>query len=113
MPGSGYDAFPSGHTSMAFSIATVYAKMYDDYLAVPVIAYSAASLVGLSRLTEHAHWASDVFVGAVLGYCCGNQAVKTYRHSCNPQEPKRTAYVLNYNLDYSNGNFLANINLKF
>jgi hypothetical protein len=73
-----YDAFPSGHTATAFSIATVFATQYNEYKVVPVIFYSAATLVGISRLTEHEHWASDVFVGALLGYLSGKQVVQHY-----------------------------------
>jgi membrane-associated phospholipid phosphatase len=77
-PGSSFDSFVSGHTATAFSIATVFALQYKDIKAVPIISYTAASLVGISRLTEHAHWASDVFAGAVLGYVCGRQVVSHY-----------------------------------
>lgn len=77
-PGSSFDAFPSGHTATAFSIATVFALEYKDKPAIPIISYSAATLVGISRLTEHEHWASDVFVGALLGYVCGKQVVSHY-----------------------------------
>jgi membrane-associated phospholipid phosphatase len=77
-PVSEFDAFPSGHTATAFSIATVIATQYNDKKAIPVICYTAASLVGLSRLTEHQHWASDVFVGGLMGYLCGKQVVKHF-----------------------------------
>lgn len=77
-PGSSFDAFPSGHTATAFSIATVFALQYKDKPAIPIISYSAATLVGISRLTEHEHWASDVFAGALLGYLCGKQVVSNY-----------------------------------
>ena len=77
-PVSAFDAFPSGHTATAFSIATVFATQYKDIKVVPVICYSAATLVGISRLIEHEHWASDVFVGGILGYLCGKQVVKQY-----------------------------------
>jgi hypothetical protein len=77
-PVSSFDAFPSGHTATAFSIATVFATQYKDIKAIPVICYSAATLVGISRLTEHEHWASDVFVGGIIGYLCGKQVVKHY-----------------------------------
>jgi membrane-associated phospholipid phosphatase len=70
-----FDAFPSGHTAAAFSMATVFALQYRDTKVIPVICYSAATLVGISRLTEHAHWASDVFVGGLIGYVCGKQVV--------------------------------------
>jgi membrane-associated phospholipid phosphatase len=77
-PVSAFDAFPSGHTATAFSIATVFATQYKDIKAIPVICYSAATLVGISRLTEHEHWASDVFVGGIMGYLCGKQVVNQY-----------------------------------
>ncbi|CAN5391665.1 hypothetical protein BH11BAC1_BH11BAC1_29070 [soil metagenome] len=70
-----FDAFPSGHTSTAFAIAGVFAMQYSDRPAIPIIAYSLASLVGVSRMIEHTHWASDVFVGAWAGYLCAKQVV--------------------------------------
>jgi hypothetical protein len=70
-----FDAFPSGHTGAAFAIATVFAKRYKDSKAVPVIVYSLATLVGVSRFVEHDHWASDVFLGGVIGYFCGKEVV--------------------------------------
>jgi membrane-associated phospholipid phosphatase len=80
-----YDAFPSGHTATAFSIATVFASQYNDTRAIPILSFSVASLVGISRLTEHEHWSSDVFVGALIGYLCGKQVVghfnKTHQNS--------------------------------
>lgn len=75
---SSFDAFPSGHTAAAFSIATVFASQYSDTKVIPIISYSMATLVGVSRLTEHAHWASDVFVGGLIGYICGKQVVNRY-----------------------------------
>ena len=72
---SSFDAFPSGHTAAAFSIATVFATRYNSTAAVPIISYSMATLVGVSRLTEHQHWVSDVFVGGLLGFACGKQVV--------------------------------------
>lgn len=84
-PVSAFDAFPSGHTATAFSIATVFAMQYKDKKAIPVICYSAATLVGISRLTEHEHWASDVFVGGLLGYLCGRQVVNHYNKTHQDQ----------------------------
>jgi len=73
-----FDAFPSGHTATAFSIATVFASQYNDIKGVPLFCYTAATAVGMSRLTEHEHWASDVFVGALLGYLSGKQVVRHF-----------------------------------
>jgi hypothetical protein len=76
--GFAFDAFPSGHTATAFSIATVFALQYNDTKLIPVLFYSGATAVGISRMTEHEHWASDVFVGALLGYLSGKQVVKHF-----------------------------------
>jgi membrane-associated phospholipid phosphatase len=48
---------------------------------VPVLSYSAATLVGITRLTEHEHWASDVFVGGLIGYLCGKQVVSRFNET--------------------------------
>ncbi len=94
-PGSSFDAFPSGHTATAFSIATVFATQYKDIKAVPIISYSLASLVGISRLTEHEHWASDVFVGALLGYACGKQVVHHYNKTHKTVSGETVSYKKN------------------
>jgi len=79
--GSSFNSFPSGHTTVAFSIATVVAEQYADKPAVPVIAYATAGLVGISRMLLHAHWASDVFLGGAIGYACAEQIVSRHRRS--------------------------------
>jgi membrane-associated phospholipid phosphatase len=68
-------SFPSGHTIVAFSIATVVARRYGNHRWVPYAAYGAAALVGFSRLSLSAHFLSDVFMGGVLGYSIGRFSV--------------------------------------
>jgi membrane-associated phospholipid phosphatase len=70
------DIYWCGRWQVACTI--VFATQYSDHKAVPVLFYSAATLVGISRLTEHEYWGSDVFVGALLGYLSGKQVVKHY-----------------------------------
>jgi len=74
---SKYDAFPSGHTMTAWTLATVIAKQYSEYKIIPIFAYTFATAVGLSRITEDAHWLSDVILSSALGYCVGNYIYKT------------------------------------
>ena len=64
----GFGSFPSGHTAAAFSVATVFAERYRSHRWVPWIAYGLAGVVGLSRLNVQAHFPSDIFLGAALGY---------------------------------------------
>lgn len=72
-------SFPSAHTSNAFTTATVFASMYRDKKWVPPVAYSLATLVGISRAYKNAHWASDVMVGAGLGYLSAKSMGAIYR----------------------------------
>jgi hypothetical protein len=65
---SGIGSFPSGHGIAAFSVATIFAERYHSHRWVPYVAYGAAALIGFSRLTLSAHFPSDVFLGAALGY---------------------------------------------
>ena len=61
-------SFISGHTSNIFTTATVFATNYKDVKWVPPVAYGVATLVGLSRIYDNAHWASDVMAGAAVGF---------------------------------------------
>lgn len=67
-PNTSNKSFPSGHTSTAFAIATVVANEYEEVPLVAPISYGIATLTGLSRINDNQHWASDVFLGATLGY---------------------------------------------
>ena len=72
----GRGSFPSGHTIAAFSIGTVIARRYGRrHRWVPYVAYGLSGLVGFSRMTLNAHFASDVFMGGALGYSIGRFAV--------------------------------------
>ena len=64
----GAGGFPSGHTLAAFSIATIFADRYHQHPWVRWIAYTGAGAIAFSRITKQAHFPSDVFAGAVLGY---------------------------------------------
>jgi len=62
------NSFPSGHSTTAFAIATVVANEYEETPYIKPISYGLATLTGLSRINDQKHWASDVFLGAALGY---------------------------------------------
>ncbi len=61
-------SFPSGHAAAAFSIATVFAHRYPRHRWVPWVAYGVAGAISFSRVTTQAHFPSDVFLGAALGF---------------------------------------------
>jgi membrane-associated phospholipid phosphatase len=59
-------AFPSGHTSTAFSFWGAYASYYREGVT-PYLLYVPATLAGLARIYSDKHWFSDVTGGALLG----------------------------------------------
>lgn len=61
-------SFPSGHATGAFSVAAVVATRYQRHRWVPWAAYGLATAISFSRITSSAHFPSDVFLGAALGY---------------------------------------------
>jgi membrane-associated phospholipid phosphatase len=98
-------SFPSGHTTVAFAAATVFAMEYRDHPIVPVICYSAASLIGLSRITQNAHWISDVFAGAALGYVTGRQVVNNYHRYAWLKNHRSLKNKLSFSLQYNYNHF--------
>jgi membrane-associated PAP2 superfamily phosphatase len=68
-------SFPSGHAAGVFSVATVVAERYHNHRWVPWLAYGFATVISCSRVTTLAHFPSDVFLGAALGYTVTKYAV--------------------------------------
>ncbi len=100
-------SFPSGHTTGAFSAATVYALEYKNKPLVPIISYSFATLIGLSRITENKHWFTDIVAGAGLGYLTGLQVVNNYHRyarirngeaTTTPEPRKKGSLSFNLNI---------------
>lgn len=60
------DALPSGHTAVAFALATSFSAETKDHLS-DVGFYTLASLTAFARMHYDKHWASDIVVGAGLG----------------------------------------------
>ena len=85
----GGDSFPSGHASSSFAVATVFAYEYRDHVAVPIAAYTLASLISASRLSARRHWFSDIFVGGSTGFLLGRYVYKKHHDSSLPGSPVR------------------------
>lgn len=59
-------SFPSGHTTLAFAVATAISRETGSRW-VPWVGYPLAALVGWSRVHDDEHWMSDVVGGAAVG----------------------------------------------
>jgi membrane-associated phospholipid phosphatase len=69
-------SFPSGHAAASFAMAAVITGEVDRWhpgLAriVGPIAYGGAGLVGLARMYQNVHWASDLPLAAAIGTWSG------------------------------------------
>ena len=106
-------SFPSGHTTVAFAAATVYAMEYKNKPLVPILAYSAASLIGLSRIIENKHWATDVLIGAALGYFNGRLVVNNYHRYAKLKAPNQNKTSLKFNLQYNFGHVMPGLVYTF
>ena len=83
--GTDYSSFPSGHTLTGFAVAsavTAEARRWSPHSTwyIAPVMYGGASLIGLSRMYNNKHWASDVMLGAAIGTLAGSKVVQ-YSHS--------------------------------
>ena len=80
-----YKSFPSGHTIAAFAAASAVSSETSRWWPssrwyIGTAMYGGAALVGVSRMYNNRHWASDVLMGAAIGTLSGLKVVR-YHHS--------------------------------
>jgi hypothetical protein len=69
----GDPSFPSMHSILSWTAASVIAHEYPGWLS-QTLAYGTASAVSVARVTGRKHFPTDVMVGGVLGWLIGRQA---------------------------------------
>ena len=111
--GEPYRSFPSGHTVAAFAAAAAVSAETSrwwpqtTYYAIGPALYGGAVAVGLSRMYENRHWASDVIMGAAIGTFAGTKVVRYHRThpsnqldrwllraSLSPSDPTHVSFML-------------------
>jgi membrane-associated phospholipid phosphatase len=92
---SDHASWPSGHSSSMFALAGSLAGSYGWRAGIP--AYSAATLVALSRIRENKHWLSDVVGGALFGtyWACVSNGVGEKSYALVPV-PVRDGMMVMY-----------------
>src|SRR4029077_9071100 len=80
----GQRSFPSGHAVAAFSAAAAVTAETSRWwpstrLVIGTAMYGGAGMVGLSRMYNNRHWASDVIMGAAIGTFAGTKVVRYNR----------------------------------
>ncbi len=83
-------AFPSGHTSTAFTFAHFMHKEYGDRSPwYSFGAYSGAAIVGVMRMAKNAHWFPDVLAGAGIGMLSTELVYLTHQYKWDNNHLKR------------------------
>ncbi len=67
--GGSWQSFPSAHTATAVAFAAALAHQFPR---AKWLCYALAALVGLQRIESGQHFASDVLVGAAVGWSIAN-----------------------------------------
>ena len=80
----GGDSFPSGHASTTFAVATVFAYEYKHRAVVPILSYTVAGAVAVSRVGAQRHWVSDIVVGGPMGFLIGRYVYKRHHDPTLP-----------------------------
>lgn len=73
-PDGGNFAFPSGHASNVFTIATIMGHHYGPKVSIPL--HVLALLVSVARMDVNSHWLSDTVAGAGLGILAGHAVLR-------------------------------------
>jgi membrane-associated phospholipid phosphatase len=76
-PNGNHYAFPSGHTGLAFSTAALTDATFGH--TAGAFAFAGAAYVGITRVTLHRHWLSDVVAGAAIGTAVGELVGREHR----------------------------------
>ena len=74
---NGGTSFPSEHSALSWSIASVVAHEYPGPLT-KLAAYGLATVVTVTRVNAHQHFASDVVIGAGLGWYFGHEVYRAH-----------------------------------
>jgi membrane-associated phospholipid phosphatase len=82
-------SFPSGHAINSWALASVIAHQYPHPRVVPILSYGLASTVVASRFAVRKHFASDVVVGAAMGWFIGDYVYgKRHNRELDPKPSK-------------------------
>ena len=73
-----YHSLPSGHTAMAFNLASMI-DMHTEKPIWGILAYSMASITAWSRVHDQKHWVSDVILGGVIGTVVSRSVINSYK----------------------------------
>jgi PAP2 superfamily len=85
-------SFPSQHSGLTWSMASVLAHEYPQRW-VQFLAYGTAAAVSVTRVTGLQHFPADVAVGGVFGYFIGQHIFHAHSHFFHSRAHMRSNYL--------------------
>ena len=86
VPGSSnwsWESFYSGHISNSMACASFIGHRYSLGL-LEALPYAFSTAIGVGRLADGHHWASDMIVGGVVGFAVGKAIAERQLHRAAP-----------------------------
>jgi len=74
------NSFPSGHTAVAFALATSLASETKDHWS-DALFYTGGTLTAFARINDDKHWLSDTIFGAAIGIMSARLVQRWHRKS--------------------------------
>lgn len=104
---TGIYSFPSGHTSLAFAIATVLGISYkfqlqNKTIKLIYITLPIAALIGFSRIYLGVHYPLDIIGGAIVGISSGLIVLKAKKYIFSNKYMKKLILLHNKHIRTSN-----------
>ena len=112
--GTAFNSFPSGHTATAFNAAELVRIEYG--WGWGIAAYSAATVVGCSRVAHQCHWWWDSVAGALVGIASaqiGYRTVHPIKRLFGWEMPKEAQLSLRPSVDPFTGAVGTRLSLAF
>lgn len=86
-------SFPSGHATIAFSMASVLSSRIDNIYA-SIGLYSIATSTAIARVYKDKHWLSDVILGSAIGIASGLYVCNLEEERSNPNKDQTFRWQL-------------------
>jgi membrane-associated phospholipid phosphatase len=93
----GMQSSPAGHVANVAACAGFLARRFHTGWAEPLM-YVVVAGVGVGRMVDRRHWASDTFLGAVFGYAIGKEVARRSKSRFDEERDKAAAPAGTLNL---------------
>jgi membrane-associated phospholipid phosphatase len=91
-------ALPSGHATIAFSMASVLSSRIDNIYA-SIGLYAIATSTAAARVYKDKHWLSDVMLGSAIGIASGLYVCNLEEERTNPNKNQSFRWQLSPSLN--------------